>query len=60
MANPDIKIIIVIKVKYLSEKQNDYGCNHMFQILDETPLYELIELEEYMKNLYGNIMKSIT
>ena len=37
-SNPDIKVITGIKVKYLSEKQNDYGCNHMFQVLDETPL----------------------
>ena len=37
MANHDIKIISGIKVKYLSEQQNDYGCNHMFQVLDETP-----------------------
>ena len=37
-SNPDIKVITGIKLKYLSEKQNDYGCNHMFQVLDESPL----------------------
>ena len=41
-----------IKLKYLSEKQNDYGCNHMFQLLDESPLKEPIELED-MKNYLG-------
>ena len=56
MANPDIKVFIGIKLKYLSEKQNDYGCNHMFQLLDETPLNKLIELKEDMKKLFGNIM----
>ena len=48
-SNPDIKVITGIKLKYLSEKQNDYGYNHMFQVLDESPLKELIELEEDMK-----------
>ena len=51
-SNPDIKIITGIKLKYLSEKQNDYGTNHMFQLLDESPLKEPIELE-YMKNNLG-------
>ena len=36
--NNDIKIITGIKLKYLSEKINEYGTNHMFQVLDETPL----------------------
>ena len=31
----------------------------MFQVLDETPLKELIELGD-MENLFGNTMKSIT
>ena len=42
--NTDIKIITGIKLKYLSEKINEYGTNHMFQVLDETPLQELVEL----------------
>ena len=37
-SNPDIKIISGIKIKYISERQNDYGCNYMFQVLGETPL----------------------
>ena len=37
-SNPDINVITGIKLKYLSEKQNGYGCNHMFQVLDESPL----------------------
>ena len=37
-SNIDIKIIIGIKFKYLSEKVNGYGPNHMFQVLDETLL----------------------
>ena len=48
-SNPDIKVITGIQLKYLSEKQNDYGTNHMFQVLDESTLKELIELED-MKN----------
>ena len=44
--NTDIKIITGIKLKYLSEKINEYGTNHMFQVLGETPLKELIELED--------------
>ena len=37
-SNPDIKIIIGSKLKYLPEKINGYGSNHMFQLLDESPL----------------------
>ena len=40
--NTDIKIITGSKLQYLSEKMNEYGTNHMFQVLDETPLKELI------------------
>ena len=49
--NTDIKIITGIKLKYLSEKINEYGTNHMFQVLDETPLQELIELKNMKNNL---------
>ena len=48
-SNPDIKVITGIKLKYLSEKQNEYGTNHFFAVLDESPLKELIELEEDME-----------
>ena len=51
-SNPDIKVITGIKLEYLSEKQNDYGCNHMFQVLDESPLKELIELEDMNKPIW--------
>ena len=50
--NPDIKIIIGIKLKYLSEKINEFGFNHMFQLLDESPFKELVELED-MKTYLG-------
>ena len=40
----EVKQIKEIKVKYLSEKENEYGTNHFFAVLDETPLKELIEL----------------
>ena len=55
MANPDLKIITGLKLKYLSEKQNEHGTNHFFAVLDESPLKELLELED-MKNLFGNIV----
>ena len=48
----DIMIITGIKLKYISEKINEYGANHMFQVLDETPLQELTELGKDMKNAY--------
>ena len=38
-----------IKLKYLSEKQNQYGTNHFFELLDEKPLQELIELGKDMR-----------
>ena len=59
VSNPDIKVITGIKVKYLSGKQNDYGTNHMFQVLDESLLKELIELED-MKKVFGNTMVNTT
>jgi len=42
----EIKQIKELKVKYLSLKKNDYGDNHMFAIIDEAPLKELIELTD--------------
>ena len=38
-----------IKLKYSSEKNNDYGTNQFFQVLDESPLKEIIELEKDIK-----------
>ena len=58
-SNSDIKIITEIKLKYISEKINEYGTNHMFQLLDESPLKELIELED-MDNQFGDIMVNAT
>ena len=43
--------ITVIKLKYLSEKKNEYGTNHFFELLDEKPLKDLIELNEKDKEL---------
>ena len=38
-----------VKLKYSSEKKNDYGTNHFFQLLDESPLKEIIELGKDMR-----------
>ena len=48
-SNPDTKIITGIKMKYLSLKENEYGANHFFNVLDITPLQELIELRKSLK-----------
>ena len=40
-----------IKLKYLSEKKNEYGKNHFFELLDENPLKELIKIHEKDKEL---------
>lgn len=40
-----------IKLKYLSEKKNEYGTNHFFELLDEKPLKELIKIQEKDKEL---------
>ena len=44
--NNEVKQIKELKVKYLSEKKNEYGNNHMFAVIDETPLKELIEMAD--------------
>ena len=44
-SNTGIKVITGIKLKCLFEKINAYGINHFFAVLGETPLKELIELE---------------
>ena len=51
-SNPDINVITGIKLKYLSEKINEFGSNHMFQVLDESPLKELIEVEAMKKTIW--------
>ena len=47
--NKDIMIIIGVKVKYLSLKENEYGHNHFFNVIDITPLQQLIELRNSLK-----------
>ena len=44
----EVKQIKDLKVKYLTLKENQYGTNHFFAIIDETPLKEMIELGETM------------
>ena len=48
-SNPDIEIITGTKLKYLSEKQNDYGTDHMFQLLRESPLKRISWIRRYEK-----------
>ena len=36
-------------MKYLSLKENGYGHNHFFNVLDITPLQDLIELRKSLK-----------
>ena len=42
-------VITGIKMKYLSLKENEYGHNHFFNVLDITPLQHLIELRKSLK-----------
>ena len=49
MANTDFMVIIGIKMKYLSLKENEYGHNHFFNVVDITPLQQLIELRKSLK-----------
>ena len=50
----DIVAITGIKMKYLSLKENEYGHNHFFNVLDITPLQILIELRKSLKMLIWN------
>ena len=47
--NKDIMANTGIKMKYLSLKENEYGSNHFFNVLDITPLQGLIELRKSLK-----------
>ena len=47
--NKDIMAITGIKMKYLSLKENEYGSNHFFNVLDITPLQDLIELRKTLE-----------
>ena len=49
MANNDIMFITGIKMKQLSLKENEYGHNNFFNVLDITPLQQLIELRKSLK-----------
>ena len=42
----EVKQIKELKVKYPSLKESEYGNNHMFAVIDETPLKELLELTD--------------
>ena len=35
--NKNITVITGIKMKYISFKENEYGSNHFFNVLDITP-----------------------
>ena len=39
-------LITGLKLKYLSKKQNAYGENHMFQVLDEKQMNDIFKLAE--------------
>ena len=47
--NKDIMVITGVKVKYLSLKENEYGHNDFFNVLDIAPLQDLIELRKSLK-----------
>ena len=47
--NKDVMVITGIKMKYLSLKENEYGHNHFFNVLDITPLQNLIELRKTLR-----------
>ena len=47
--NKDIMVTTGIEMKYLSLKENEYGHNHFFNVLDITPLQDLIELRKSLK-----------
>ena len=49
MADNNVMVITGIKMKYLSLKENEYGHNHFFNVLDSTPLQQLIELRKTLK-----------
>ena len=53
MVSPDIKIITG-NLKYLSLKENEYGHNHVFAVLDESPLEEIIKLKDMKMHIWEN------
>ena len=51
MASNDVMVITGTKMEYLSLKENEYGHNHFFNVLDITPLQQLIQLIELRESL---------
>ena len=51
-SNPGIKVVTGSKLKYLSEKINEFGSNHFFAVLDKNPSKESSE-SQYMKSIWG-------
>ena len=49
MASNDIMVITGINMKYSSLKESEYGHNHFFNVLDISPLQQLIELRKSLK-----------
>ena len=49
MADNNVMVITGIKMKYLSLKENEYGHNHFFNVLDSNPLQSLIEQRKSLK-----------
>ena len=47
--NKDIMVITGVKVKYISLKEHNYGHHHFFNVIDITPLQQLIELRNSLK-----------
>ena len=47
----DTKQVQGIKLMYLSEKDNDYGFNHLFEVLDVEPLRYIFALNDDDMNL---------
>ena len=47
--NKDIMVITGTKMKHVSLKENEYGHNNFFNVLDITPLQDLIELRTSLK-----------
>ena len=52
MPTKEIKQIKEIKLRYLPQKENEYGTNHFFEVLDITPVKQLIELKEMKMHIW--------
>ena len=46
MADKDIMVITGTQMEYSSRKEDEYGHNHSFNVLDITPLHDLSELRK--------------